>query len=268
MMVSSPWIALAIGAGIAGGAMTVLWLIQVRTRDATLVDIGWAYEIGILGVVYGVVGGGAQCHRILVGVLAGVWSLRLGTYLVVDRLLRHEGEDGRYRDMRRRWTERGISVNFWFFVFFQAQALLVVWFAVPMLLDAYNPHDRIQPLEWAGASLWIVGLALNILSDRQLARWRANPANKGKTCRAGLWRYSRHPNYFFEWLLWVGWGLIASAAPWGWLGWMTPALLLVLLFTVTGIPPTEEQALRSRGEDYRRYQHETSIFVPWFPKRG
>jgi steroid 5-alpha reductase family enzyme len=266
-MISSPWIALAVGGGIASGSMTVLWVIQVLTRDATLVDIGWAYEIGVLGVVYAIVGNGQACHRILVGVLAGIWGLRLGTYLVVDRLLRHEGEDGRYRDMRRRWTERGISVNFWFFVFFQAQALLVVWFAVPMLLDAYNPHHGLQPIEIAGVVVWVAGLALNVLSDRQLARWRANPANKGKSCRAGLWRYSRHPNYFFEWTLWIGWALISTAAPWGWLGWMTPLLLLALLFTVTGIPPTEEQALRTRGEDYRRYQRETSVFVPWFPRR-
>src|SRR5437763_9829318 len=190
-MIHSPWIALAVGAGIAAGAMTVLWLIQVKTRDATLVDIGWAYEIGILGVVYAIVGDGATCHRILVGVLAGLWGLRLGTYLVVDRVFRHEGEDGRYRDMRRRWSERGIGVNFWFFVFFQAQALLVVWFAVPMLLDAYNPHHGTQPLEIAGAVLWVVGISMAALADRQLSRWRSNPANKGKTCRAGLWRYSR-----------------------------------------------------------------------------
>jgi steroid 5-alpha reductase family enzyme len=267
-VISSPWIALALGAGIAAACMTILWLIQVRTRDATLVDIGWAYEIGIVGVVYAIVADGAACHRILVGVLAAVWSLRLGTYLVVDRLLRHEGEDGRYRDLRTRWTERGISVNFWFFVFFQAQALLVVWFAVPMLLAAYNPSGSIEPLEIVGTALFAAGLALNVLSDRQLARWRADPANRGRTCRAGLWRYSRHPNYFFEWLLWVGWAVIATAAPWGWLGWTTPALLLVLLFTVTGIPPTEEQALRSRGEDYRRYRQETSVFVPWPPKRA
>jgi steroid 5-alpha reductase family enzyme len=267
-MISDPWIALGMGAGIAAGSMTALWLVQVWRHDATLVDIGWAYEIGILGVVYAVVGDGAACHRILVGLLAGLWSLRLGTYLVVDRLLTHEGEDGRYRDLRRRWSERGISVNFWFFVFFQAQALLVVLFAVPMLLAAYNPHDGIEPLEIVGAVLWVGGLGLNVLSDRQLGRWRANPANRGTTCRAGLWRYSRHPNYFFEWVLWIGWGFIASAAPWGWLGWMTPAALLLLLFTVTGIPPTEDQALRSRGEDYRRYQQETSIFVPWLPKRS
>src|SRR5439155_20703809 len=190
-----------------------------------------AYEIGILGVVYAIVGGGADCHRIVVGVLAGVWSLRLGSYLVRDRLIGREGEDGRYRDMRRRWTERGVSVNFWFFVFFQAQALLVLAFAVRMLRDAYNRHDSLQPLEIAGTVLWIIGLSLNVLADRQLGRWRADPANEGKTCRAGLWRCSRHPNYFFEWVLWIGLALIASAAPWGRLGWMTPALLLALLFT-------------------------------------
>ena len=140
-MIVSPWIALALGAGIASACMTVLWIVQVGTRDATLVDIGWAYEIGIVGVVYAIVADGAACHRILVGVLAAVWSLRLGTYLVVDRLFRHEGEDGRYRDLRRRWTERGISVNLWFFVFFQAQAALVLWFTVPMLLTSFNPSE-------------------------------------------------------------------------------------------------------------------------------
>ena len=247
--------------------MTVLWLIQVRTRDATLVDIGWAYEIGIVSVFYAVVADGAACHRILVGVLAGLWSLRLGTYLVVDRMLEHSEEDGRYRELRRRWTARGLDVDRRFFVFFQAQALLVVWFSVPMLLASYNPSNGIEPLEIVGTVLWTVGIACNVLSDRQLGRWRANAANAGKTCRAGLWRYSRHPNYFFEWVLWCGFAFIASTAPWGWLGWMTPALLLLLLFTVTGIPPTEEQALRSRGDDYRRYQRETSIFVPWFPKK-
>ncbi len=266
-MIESPWVALAIGAGVASACMTALWLVQVRTRDATQVDIGWAYEIGVVGVLYSILATGTECHRVLVGVLAGLWSLRLGTYLVLDRMRGHAGEDGRYRELRRRWTERGLDVDRRFFVFFQAQALFVVWFTVPMLLAVYNPSGGIEPLEVAGICVWAIGIAGTVTADRQLRRFRLDPANRGKTCRVGLWRYSRHPNYFFEWVLWIGWALVSSAAPWGWIGWITPAFLLLLLFTVTGIPPTEEQALRSRGEDYRRYQAETSIFVPWFPRK-
>ena len=99
---------------------------------------------------------------------------------------------------------------------------------------------------------------------RQLSRWRADPANKGKTAKNGLWSWSRHPNYFFEWVTWLGVALVASASPWGWVSWLVPAVLLYLLLRVTGIPATEAQALRSR-EDYAEYQRTTSSFVPLPP---
>ena len=107
------------------------------------------------------------------------------------------------------------------------------------------------------------------VADRQLARFRSNPENKGKTCRTGLWAYSRHPNYFFEWLLWFSFPLLAVGAGW-WsaAAWFGPLLMLTFLFRFTGIPLTERQALRSRGSDYRRYQREVSAFVPWFPKQA
>lgn len=117
-------------------------------------------------------------------------------------------------------------------------------------------------------AIWVVAFAGEVTADRQLLAFKTNPQNKGKTCQAGWWRYSRHPNYFFEWLIWVSYALFASSSPWGWLAWLCPATLLYLLFKVTGIPATEAQALRSRGEAYRRYQQTTSAFVPWFPKQA
>jgi steroid 5-alpha reductase family enzyme len=265
-VIESPWLTVSIGAAVAALVMVVLWLIEVRIRDASHVDVGWAYLVGTLGVLYAVVADGDVAHRVLVGVLAAIWSLRLGTYLLVNRVL-GKPEDGRYRDLRERWRERGHNVNARFLVFFQAQALLAVTFAIPLLLAAYNPTEGLEPLEIAGAFLWATGVAGTTLADVQLARWRDDSTNRGLTCRAGLWRLSRHPNYFFEWLVWVAFAMIATPAPWGWLGWLVPALLLFLLFRVTGIPATEAQALRSRGDDYRRYQSETSVFVPWFPRR-
>ena len=141
-----------------------------------------------------------------------------------------------------------------------------MFFSLPALLSAINPSPEWHPLEFAALAIWVVAFAGELTADRQLLAFKTNPNNKGKTCQAGWWRYSRHPNYFFEWVIWVAYALFATASPWGWLAWLCPATLLYLLFKVTGIPATEAQALRSRGEAYRRYQQTTSAFVPWFPK--
>jgi steroid 5-alpha reductase family enzyme len=125
-----------------------------------------------------------------------------------------------------------------------------------------------RPLEWAGAALWLIAISGEALSDAQLSWFKRSPANRGQVCDAGLWRYSRHPNYFFEWLIWVSYFLFASAAPWGWVSILSPACILFLLLRVTGIPATEEQSVRSKGDLYRRYQERTSAFVPLPPKKS
>ncbi|HEX5028311.1 MAG TPA: DUF1295 domain-containing protein, partial [Gaiellaceae bacterium] len=154
-----------------------------------------------------------------------------------------------------------------FFWFFQFQAVFVVFFSLPFALIALDPDSEISALAWIGIAVWAVGNGGTIVSDRQLTRWRGDPANAGKTARHGLWRWSRHPNYFFEWVGWCGTALVATTAPWGWIAWLVPAGLLYLLFEVTGIPATEAQALRSRS-DYAEYQRTTSAFVPLPPKRA
>jgi steroid 5-alpha reductase family enzyme len=112
----------------------------------------------------------------------------------------------------------------------------------------------------------ILSIVGESIADAQLAKWRKNPANKGRTCRAGLWNYSRHPNYFFEWLHWWFYVPLTITLPFGWLSLALPALMLYFLLRVTGIPYTEMQAIKSRGDDYREYQRTTSAFIPWFPK--
>ncbi len=261
-MISNPWIVLAIGAGAASLLMVCLWLLSVRIRDASHVDVGWAYGIGGVAILYAVLADGGAAHRALIAALTVAWSARLGSYILL-RTLRSQEEDGRYRTLREKWAPH---VDRRFFVFFQAQALFVVIFSVPALLAAFHAGAG-SALEWLGAAVVVLGIAGESIADLQLSRWRSDPANRGRTARTGLWNHSRHPNYFFETVTWVGFALIASAASRGWLAFVTPAFLLLLLFTVTGIPAGEAQAVRSRGEDYRRYQREVSVFVPWFTRR-
>jgi steroid 5-alpha reductase family enzyme len=256
-MISSPWLLLLVGALGASGLMLLLWVVAERIGDASHVDVGWAYGIAGTAVLYALLGDGSALHRALVAGLGTVWGVRLGTY-VLGRVVGAE-EDGRYRELRRRW---GANASRNFFVFFQAQALFVAIFSLPFAFVAVDGGD-VSPVAWAGAALALACVAGEATADAQLAVWRANPENKGRTARIGLWNRSRHPNYFFEWLHWVAWAIVALASPWGWVALLVPAFLLFLLFRVTGIPANEEQALRSRGDDYRRYQREVPVFVPW-----
>lgn len=252
-------------AAVAAGASLlqfVLWLVQVRRRDASLVDAGWSGGIGVAAIALAVLGDGDPVRRLVLAALVALWSLRLTVYLVRDRLL-GKPEDGRYRLLREQW---GAAANRNFFVFFQVQAFFIVAFAWPFWLIAADATPVGAWHDLAGLGLWLVGYAGVAVSDAQLAAWRRDPAHRGRTCRGGLWRYSRHPNYFFEWILWSGYPLMALAAPWAPAAWFTPLFLLFLLLFVTGIPYNEKRNLESRGEDYRRYQRSTSPFIPWFPK--
>ncbi len=251
--------------GWAGAAalMFVLWLVQLRTRNAGIVDVGWAAALGALGLYYAIAGEADGARRLLVGAISGIWGFRLAGHLLFDRVL-GEPEEGRYVALRKRWGAHS-DRNLWFF--FQAQALLAVILSLPFLLGAAPEGRGLSALVWLGALVWIVGVVGESVADRQLKRFKARPGSRGQVCREGLWRYSRHPNYFFEWVIWCGFALAGLDAPQGWLALLGPALILFFLLRVTGIPPTEAQALRSRGEAYREYQRTTSAFVPWFPKR-
>jgi len=261
-VIGSVWALLVIGALLASTVMAALWVVQVRIGDASHVDIAWAVLIACAAILYALLADGDIGYRVLAAALASVWGFRLGAYLLFDRVLGKE-EDGRYRSLRAKW---GARANRDFFLFFQFQAVFVVFFSLPFAFVALEPESGFDTLVWLGIAVWAVGNVGTVASDRQLARWRANPANTGKTARDGLWSWSRHPNYFFEFVNWCGVALVATATPRGWIGWLVPVALLVLLFRVTGIPATERQALRSRV-DYAEYQRTTSVFVPLPPRR-
>lgn len=241
----------------AAMVMTLGWWWQRRHRNAGIVDALWALLLAAAGVFHAVSGHGTPSARILIALCASAWGLRLGLHLW--HRVHHEPEDGRYRALREHWQGSQRA----FFLFFQFQAGLVVLFSLPFAAVAWNTHPH--PL-WlvAGVAIWLLALVGESIADRQLARFRADEANRGRTCRAGLWRYSRHPNYFFEWLTWIGYALMAIGSPLVWMAWLGPVVMYLFLRYLSGIPFTEQQALRNRGDDYRAYQSSTSAFFPWF----
>ncbi len=243
--------------------MTVLWFIQRRTGNAGIVDVGWSAGIAALAVGYSVAGSASPLLRIAAGCMGALWGFRLAWH--IHQRGHGKPEDGRYTQLRADW---GANFQRKLFGFYQLQALTVAFFALPYALLAAATDLLWTPLHTAGLAIWIVGWVGESVADAQLDAFKKSAVREGPVCKRGLWRYSRHPNYFFEWLTWVGIALFALPAPLGAIALACPAAILYLLFRVTGIPATEAQALRSKGDAYRAYQRETSAFFPWFPRKA
>jgi steroid 5-alpha reductase family enzyme len=244
------------------GLMLILWLIHLPLKNAAIVDPGWAGGLALLAILDAILGGGYRPRVLLIAAMATLWGLRLALFLLFTRIV-GQPEEGRYVQLRRDW---GRFIELKFLVFYEFQAILCVLLSVPFLLASINPQPQLSILEFLAAALWLVAWIGETAADAQLQSFKSNPANRGGICKIGLWKYSRHPNYFFEWLIWVAYALFALASPYGFLSVFAPLLMLYFLFRVTGIPATEAQALRSRGDAYRQYQKTTSAFVPWFPR--
>ena len=242
----------------------VLLLARVL-NNAGIVDIFWSYGFIPVAAVCAALAQGNVARNFILVLMVTIWAARLGTYLLIRVAKHHPEEDGRYATLRQQFPKRTWLM---FFGFFEAQGVLIALLSVPFVLVFINGAPGLGLFEYAGIALWLAGMLGESAADAQLDRFRKNPANKGKTCRVGLWNYSRHPNYFCEWLVWVGYFVYALGSPGGWMAVYAPALMYLFLTRITGIKATEEHAVRSRGEDYRQYQRTTNAFFPWFPRRA
>jgi steroid 5-alpha reductase family enzyme len=249
--------------------MALAWVVQQRSGNSGWVDTIWTFAVGLVGAgsaLWPIAGAEPNARQWLVAALVAVWSLRLGLHIAV----RTTGisDDPRYAAFAKEW---GLDAPRRMFIFLQNQALGSIPLVFAIFVAARFPNDAPGWRDAAGAVILFVGIAGEALADFQLKRFRTNPANKGRVCDVGLWRWSRHPNYFFEWFCWLAYPVIALSLadplnyPWGLATLLAPAFMYWILVYVTGIPPLEEQMLRSRGERYRAYQSRTSKFFPLPP---
>jgi steroid 5-alpha reductase family enzyme len=246
---------------IAIAAKSAAWALQLRTRNAGLVDPIWAFTLGAIAVTYAVLGSAPAEVRWALGVMGGLWGARLGVHL----WLRNAGkpEDFRYAQFRAEWGAATDRKMFWFFQFQNVFTLLLS--ASAFLTVAFR-NGNPSPLAFVAAgAIWLAAVAGEGLADRQMEAFRANPMNKGRVCRDGLWKYSRHPNYFFECVHWLAYVPLAWGAPWDWLALGAPLIMASLLMKLSGVPMLEEQMLRKKP-DYADYVRTTSVLVPWPPK--
>jgi steroid 5-alpha reductase family enzyme len=241
----------------------VLWLLHLRFENAALAEVGFCAGLAILVLACGFSSDGDLTRRIVVMGMGVVYGLRLGGHVLAYRFWNHP-EDARYRKLRQflgNWEQVGM------FFYFQLQVPACVFFAGLLCWVMSHPQAGFRWWDGIGVGIFILAVGGEALADRQLEAFRSQPRNKGKTLRTGFWRYSRHPNYFFESLHWWAYVPMAIGLSWWWMACIWPLLMMSFLLWVTGIPWAEAQAVASRGDDYRDYQRTTSSFFPWFPTK-
>ena len=250
-------------------AMAGAWWLQRKTGNGGWADAVWTLATGVACGVYALTPTAGYVpgpRGWLIAILVATWSLRLGLHLAV-RAARSAHEDARYAELRRAW---GSGFQILLFGFLQGQALASALLTLTMLAAARNPAPFPVWSDWAGLILLALAIAGEARADAELARFKSLPANRGRICDAGLWAWSRHPNYFFEWLSWLAYSLIAigpaGASPLGWAAPVGPLAMFVLLRFVSGVPPTESAMAKSRGPSFANYQARVGAFFPWPPR--
>jgi steroid 5-alpha reductase family enzyme len=249
--------------GVVLTALTGLFFFSKAIKNAGIIDVFWAASFGLISIAFAITSQGLLERKILLLIAVLPWSFRL-TYHLFRRVAKeHPHEDSRYAALRSVWGDRADIMMYLVFLF---QGALITILSPPFLVVASDGYSALRVVEVVGAAICLAGTIGESIADEQLRRFKLRPENKGKVCSQGFWNYSRHPNYFFEFVVWVGIFVLASSAPLGLYTAYCPLLMLFFLTKMTGIKITEEQSLKSRGEEYRRYQQTTSAFFPWFKK--
>ncbi|OYU91505.1 MAG: hypothetical protein CFE29_01020 [Bradyrhizobiaceae bacterium PARB1] len=248
--------------------MALAWVVQQRSGNSGWVDTIWTFSLGLVGAgaaLWPIADHQPNARQWLVAALVAIWSVRLGLHIAV----RSAGitDDPRYAAFAREW---GADSPRKMFLFLQNQAFGSIPLVFAIFVASRFPSEALRLQDYLGALILFTGIAGEALADRQLKSFREDPANKGRVCDIGLWRWSRHPNYFFEWFGWLAYPVIALSPdyPWSLATLLAPLFMYWILRHVTGVPPLEEQMIKSRGDRYRDYQARTSVFFPLPPRNS
>lgn len=249
--------------------MTTAWLVQRLTGQGGWADAFWSLGLGAAGVLVALFpldGASPSSRQFLAAAFIGAWGVRLGLHIAARAA--KEPEDARYAQLRREWGSRFQSRMFGFLML---QAGAAAFLALSVLAAARKPGPDLTAQDGLAALVLAIAVIGEAAADRQLAAFKADPSHRGAVCDLGLWAWSRHPNYFFEWLGWCAWPILAidmsGAWPWGWLALTGPAYMYWLLTRVSGVPLLEAHMLRSRPEAFAAYAARTSAFFPRPPRR-
>lgn len=254
-------ISFAIGLSLA---MALAWAIQRLTGMSGWIDTLWSFAVGVGGVAAALLGEGDHQRRMVILVLVILWSGRLGSHIGIRT--RGGGEDPRYADLIKQW---GATAAVRLFLFLQVQAAASFVLVLAVYCAASNPAPFATGFDLLAMIVGVGALIGEAIADRQLARFRRSAQGKVGVCEIGLWAYSRHPNYFFEWLFWCVWPLLAISSQflWGWLTLLAPLQMYGLLVYGSGIPPLEKHMLETRGDRFRSLQRRVNAFFPG-PRRS
>jgi steroid 5-alpha reductase family enzyme len=252
-----------IGAAVVLGTMTLLWLVSLALRNSSIVDPFWGTGFVIANWVYfALTPDGYLPRKLLVSILVTIWGLRLSSYLLWRNW--GKGEDFRYK----KWRDEAGGKWWWqsYFKVFFLQGVLLWIISTPLLAAQISPTPaHLTIIDWLAIPIWAIGFYFEAAGDFQLARFKANPANKGKLLTSGVWRYTRHPNYFGDATQWWAYYLIAAAAG-GWWTVFSPIVMTGLLLRVSGVALLEK-TMKQTKPGYEEYVEATNAFVPWFPRR-
>jgi steroid 5-alpha reductase family enzyme len=242
------------------GYMTLWFVVSLVKRRNDVADVAWGLGFVLLAWASFFLSGGSGMRSLLAGILVSVWGLRLAWHIQG----RHRGkpEDFRYMAWRREWGS-------WFYArsyvqVYLLQGALLFLVSLPVLLINRSPGGAFGALEVVGVCVWLFGFLFESVGDAELARFTRDPIKRGKILQSGLWRYTRHPNYFGEVVQWWGIWLLAVGVPGGWFGIVGPLTITLLILKVSGIPMLEKKM--TENPDFAEYKRRTSVFLPWFPK--
>ena len=242
--------------------MTAVFFIALLFKDNSIVDVAWGLGFILVCLTMLFLKPGFETRHVVVIGLVAVWGLRLATHIFLRN--RGRGEDFRYAKWRRDWGRWFVPRSF--LQIFMLQGVFMLMISSPVVLVIDSSRKGLTALDGFGVGLWLFGFLFEAVGDFQLKRFKRNPASKGKIMTSGLWRYTRHPNYFGEAAMWWGVFLIALSVPGGWVGIISPLTISFLLLKVSGVTMLEKKY--AGNEEFAAYARRTSAFFPWFPKKG